>query len=131
MPDTTPIPVLSRRHLLASGMGLLAGMGAGVIPGPWGPRAGGAAPGEDAPIAGIERDVIFPGRQGGVTWSHPRPCMVPTDGGSEALMTLQSIGGSDVFGPVHWTTSQDQGRSWARPGPIPGLGRRSLGGGWE
>ena len=57
--------------------------------------------------------------------------MIPAVDGPEALMTLQSISGSDVFGPVHWTTSKDLGRTWASPVPIPGLGRRSLGEGWE
>ena len=100
-------------------------------PGPWDPRVSGAAPGEDALVAGIEREVIFPGRRGGVTWFHPRPCMVPTPDGPLAVMTLQSISGSDVFGPVHWTTSTDLGRTWTAPEPIPGLGRRDLGDGWE
>jgi hypothetical protein len=57
--------------------------------------------------------------------------MITTPEGPECLMTLQSISGSDVFGPVHWTTTKDLGRSWTRPEPIPGLGRRSLGAGWE
>ncbi len=94
-------------------------------------RAGDPRPAPAPLIAGIERDVLFPGRENGVTWFHPRPCMVPTDDGPEAVMTLQSIGGSDVFGPVHWTTSEDLGRTWSAPKPIPGLGRRDLGGGWE
>jgi hypothetical protein len=46
-------------------------------------------------------------------------------------MTLQSISGSDVFGAVHWTISDDLGETWSHPQPIPGLGRRSLGDGWE
>jgi hypothetical protein len=39
-------------------------------------------------------------------------------------MTVQSISGSDVFGPVHWSKSTDAGRSWSAPEPIPGMGRR-------
>jgi hypothetical protein len=57
--------------------------------------------------------------------------MVPRPEGPLALMTLQSISGSDVFGPVHWTSSADLGRTWAEPKPIPGMGRRDLGDGWD
>ena len=38
-------------------------------------------------------------------------------------MTMQSITGSDVFGPVHWTRTDDGGRTWRDPLPIPALGR--------
>lgn len=82
-------------------------------------------------VAGIEHQVIFHGRKAGTTWFHPRACMVPGAGGPEALMTLQSIGGSDFFGPVHFTVSRDLGRSWTVPEPIPGLGRRKLDAGYE
>lgn len=57
--------------------------------------------------------------------------MIPRDGRVQALMTLQSISGSDVFGHVHETISDDLGKTWSEPQPIPGLGRRSLGDGWE
>ena len=124
-------PLVSRRHLLAAGVGLLAGTGAEVIATLRSARVRGAAAGQDALIAGIDRDVIFAGRQEGVTWFHPRPCMVPGVDGPEALMTLQSISGSDVFGPVHWTTSPDLGRTWSTPAPIAGLARRGLGESWE
>ncbi|MCA9085870.1 MAG: exo-alpha-sialidase, partial [Planctomycetaceae bacterium] len=40
-----------------------------------------------------------------------------------ALMTLQEIGGSDYFGPVHFVVSRDFGQTWSEPEPIPGLGR--------
>ena len=92
---------------------------------------GGDGDGSIAAVAGIDREVLFGGRREGVTWFHPRPCMVPGSGGPSALMTLQSIGGSDVFGPVHWTTSADLGQSWTEPRPIPGLGRLSLDDGRE
>ncbi|WP_169981283.1 sialidase family protein [Tautonia rosea] len=120
-----------RRRLLATGAGLISCVVAGGalnLP---------ASKGSDDYsfltdlVVGIDRDVIFPGRQGGTTWFHPRSCMVPTTDGMMALMTLQSISGSDVFGPVHWTTSSDFGRSWTPPEPIPGLGRQDLAGGWE
>jgi hypothetical protein len=50
--------------------------------------------------------------------------MVPAKNSRLALMTLQSISGSDVFGPVHWTQSEDLGKTWSEPRPIPGFGRR-------
>lgn len=57
-------------------------------------------------------------------WFHPRACMIPSDAGPpKALMTMQSIGGSDYFGPVHWMTSNDLGQTWTEPKPIAGLGR--------
>ncbi len=58
------------------------------------------------------------------TWFHPRACMLPGKGEPPtALMTLQSITGSDYFGPVHWTESSDSGVSWREPQPIAALGR--------
>jgi len=74
-------------------------------------------------VAGIERSVVWNGRGGGTTWFHPRGCMVPTKDGPVAFMTLQSITGSDVFGPVHWSTSKDLGKSWTAPEQIAALGR--------
>ena len=76
-------------------------------------------------IASIARETLHPGREGGITWFLPRICMVPrADGGSSALMTLQTIAGSDYYGPVHWRESRDLGRTWSAPLPVPGLGRR-------
>jgi hypothetical protein len=73
-------------------------------------------------IVGIERDTIWRGRDSGTVWFHPRGCLIP---GKQPLllMTLQPISGSDVFGPVHWTESNDLGHTWSDPKPIPGLGR--------
>ncbi len=119
-----------RRRFLGSGIGLLALSARGeALDGGAFDDSGEAGP--EGLVAGIEREVIFPGRRGGVTWFHPRPCVVPTPDGPLAVMTLQSIGGSDVFGPVHRTTSTDLGRTWTAPEPIPGMGRRDLGDGWE
>lgn len=90
--------------------------------------------GSDVPsnlIAEVDSSVIFFGRQAGPSWFHPRPCVVGGSDGPTVLMTLQLISGSDVFGPVHWTTTSDLGTTWSKPEPIPGLGRRSLGDGWE
>lgn len=72
-------------------------------------------------IQSIEKEVIFRGRDGaGTNWFHPRACRLP-DG--RILMTLQSIEGSDYFGPVHWTVTEDQGKKWKTPVPVPALGR--------
>jgi hypothetical protein len=38
-------------------------------------------------------------------------------------MTLQTIAGSDYFGPVQWMESHDQGQTWTQPAPVPSLGR--------
>ena len=118
---------LDRRRFLGAGVGLFSALAGGGFVG----RAGADQERDGGLIAGVRREVIFPGRRDGVTWFHPRACMVPAEGGPTALMTLQTIGGSDVFGPVHWTTSNDLGRTWSPPEPIPGLARRDLGDGWE
>jgi hypothetical protein len=39
-----------------------------------------------------------------------------------AFMTLQVISGSDHFGPVHWATSTDLGKTWSEFKPAPPLG---------
>jgi len=74
-------------------------------------------------VTGIERSILWNGRDGGMTWFHPRACMVPSDKGPFAFMTLQSISGSDMFGHVHWSISKDHGRSWTPPAKIGALGR--------
>jgi hypothetical protein len=88
----------------------------------------------DAP-AGLVRDVetsiLFPGRTSGPTWFHPRACAFQTPSGVQVLMTMQTISGSDVFGPVHWTASKDLGRTWSTPAPIEGFGRKPLDGDWQ
>jgi hypothetical protein len=72
-------------------------------------------------IASIEKQVLFRGREGaGPNWFHPRACRLP-DG--RVLMTLQTIEGSDYFGPVHSTLSSDLGATWSKPEPVPALGR--------
>lgn len=82
-------------------------------------------------VAGVDHEIIFKGRKSGTTWFHPRACMVPGGDGPLALMTLQSIGGSDYFGHVHFTTSADNGKSWSAPEPIDGLGRTQLDSGYS
>lgn len=76
-------------------------------------------------IASISKETLWQNRDGrSRTWFHPRVCMMPgRDGKPMALMNLQEIGGSDYFGPVHWSTSEDLGKTWSEPQPIPALGR--------
>lgn len=81
-------------------------------------------------IASIEKQTLWQNRSGdGVTWFHPRACVVPkSDGEPTVLMTMQEIGGSDYFGQVHWTSSSDGGRNWSDPTPIPALDRVAVDG---
>jgi len=118
-----------RRDFLKAGLGTVVGVGCASLL----PAETSAEPErtEDGLIRLIERSVIFAGRETGGTWFQPRACMTPVEDGNLALMTLQSISGSDYYGPVHWTMSKDLGATWSRPEPIPGLGRRKLGDGWE
>ncbi|HRX53822.1 MAG TPA: hypothetical protein P5016_04900 [Verrucomicrobiales bacterium] len=90
----------------------------------WCLPTGGAAE-ESGLVASIKKEVLWRNRDGtGTTWFHPRACLVDGEGGKPfVLMTLQSIRGSDFFGPVHWTRSHDLGKTWSDPVPVPSLGR--------
>jgi hypothetical protein len=111
-----------RRNFLRAGVGAAALALGGTRLG----RAG--EPGAKL-VSGVTREVLWNGREetGKTTWFHPRACMMPGAAGPAALMTLQAISGSDVFGPVHWSVSRDLGKTWSEPTPIPGLGRRAIG----
>lgn len=122
---------LSRRRFLGAGVGLVSLSATGDARSTSPVFGDGPNPGSRNLISGIERQVVFNGRQGGTSWFHPRACAVPEGDTPLVLMTLQPISGSDVFGPVHWTTSKDLGRTWEKAEPIPGLGRNTLDGGWE
>jgi hypothetical protein len=77
-------------------------------------------------VAGLEKIVVRRGRDGsGPTWFHPRACVVPGRTGEPdtVLMTLQTITGSDYFGPLHLMTTGDRGRTWSDPAMLPPLGR--------
>lgn len=79
-------------------------------------------------IASVTKETLWRNRDGkSRTWFHPRACMVPDeDGQPMALMNLQEIGGSDYFGPVHWSVSRDLGKTWSDPKPISAFGRDSV-----
>ena len=81
-------------------------------------------------IRSITKVTVRRNRDGsGTTWFHPRACMVPgRSGRPTALMNLQEIGGSDYFGQVQWSESDDSGETWSIPEPITALGRDPVGG---
>ena len=67
----------------------------------------------------IASKILWENRSGkNVSWFQPRACSC---GGGEMLMTLQSISGSDYYGPLHQSFSHDAGNTWSRPEPIPGF----------
>lgn len=82
----------------------------------------------DSLITATTVQTLWQNRDGkSKTWFHPRACMLPDqDGKPFALMTLQEIGGSDYFGPVHRSVSTDRGRTWSNPEPIAAFGRESV-----
>ena len=97
---------LTRRHLIQAASAALIH------------RCAPASAAETPLITAIEKTVLpAPPVEGG-TWFHPRACMV----GKTAFMTLQPIKGSDYFGPVHWTASDDLGKTWREFQPAPPLG---------
>ncbi len=101
-----------RRQFLAAG--LAAASGCGKPP---------SQQHDSGLIKRVDNTIIWRGRESGVTWFHPRACRLK-DG--RLVMATQTISGSDVFGPVHWSESLDAGTTWSEPRPIPGLGRRML-----
>jgi hypothetical protein len=93
------------------------------------PLAGGNVEDAKPPlIASIAKETLWKNRDGkNRTWFHPRVCMMPgKDGKPVALMNLQEIGGSDYFGPVHWSASDDLGKTWSEPEAIVAFGRQSV-----
>ena len=108
-------PALTRRHFTAT-----VALGAAALA----LRTRAADP--PGLIASIEKVTLRRGRDGsGPTWFHPRATVVPGRAGARdaVLMTLQTIAGSDYFGPVHSMLSSDLGRTWSEPQPVPALGR--------
>ncbi len=114
--------VATRREFLVS-----SGIGGGAIAcgTRWTSASDPAA--ANAATLSIDRQILWNNMDGSqVTWFHPRACMVPNRKGRPlALMTLQSITGSDYFGPVHASESNDMGHEWSSPVPIPAFGRQA------
>jgi len=77
-------------------------------------------------ILSIETQIIFNGRKNPPTWFHPKVTIIPAKPNPVALMTCQSISGSDYFGQVYFSLSHDLGHTWSLPEAIPSLGRRNL-----
>ncbi len=110
--------LLSRRHFLAGTTGsLLASC-----------HLSAAQPSDL--LKQIETQTLWRNRDGkSTTWFHPRACLVPgPDEKPSVLMTMQEIAGSDYFGPVHWTTTDDKGETWTEPKLIPGFDRKPVAG---
>lgn len=83
-------------------------------------------------VTSIETVTLKRGRTGkDATWFHPRACLIPTTNGPLGLMTLQTIAGSDFFGPVHFMTTSDLGATWTEPQAVPALGRVKRDDGWD
>lgn len=81
-------------------------------------------------VDGIETATLIRYEDYGKGWFSPRCCVVPGKP-PRLLMTMQQVTGSDVFYHVQWLESLDGGRTWSKPEPINGMGRRSLGDGIE
>ncbi|HSH92513.1 MAG TPA: hypothetical protein VK968_00035, partial [Roseimicrobium sp.] len=117
-------PLISRRRFAMSLGGSLAAV-----------SVGGLAAEKVGLVGDIEKVTLRRGRDGsGPTWFHPRACMVPGKAGGghgTVFMTLQTITGSDYFGPVQWITSDDLGKTWTEPQPVPALDRVPLSSGAE
>ncbi|WP_417386391.1 sialidase family protein [Gimesia sp.] len=112
-----PLP-LNRREFIHSSLCSLAATSATVT--------ASLQAAESKPLMGsISKETLFRNRDGaGVTWFHPRGCMIPgAEGNATFQLNLQEIGGSDYFGQVHWTESTDRGKTWKQPIPIAALGR--------
>ncbi|MBL9116442.1 MAG: hypothetical protein JNJ83_15660 [Verrucomicrobiaceae bacterium] len=73
-------------------------------------------------VKSIKKQVLRGYGAPGGTWFHPRCCLVPRKEKPLVLMTLQGISGSDFFGPVHWTTTSDEGTTWSDFTPADPLG---------
>ena len=111
VPEMKPPAAFTRRQFLAT-----TGLAAGSVS----LRAG-----VDAGIDSIAKEVVkVPPLEKG-TWFHPRACRV----GSKVLMTTQPIMGSDHFGHVHWTATEDLGLTWNQFTPAAPFGWEPLGDG--
>lgn len=80
-------------------------------------------------IESITKVTVHENRDGSSeTWFHPRACVLPGKSQPTVFMTRQWIRGSDYFGPVQWSQSEDLGKTWSSPRPIEALGREPVDG---
>jgi hypothetical protein len=70
----------------------------------------------------INSSVIFKDSGISKTYFHPKATVFKDNKTSALMMTLQTISGSDYFGPVEASYSFDNGASWNAPELIPSLG---------
>ncbi len=68
----------------------------------------------------IETKIIFSQNAEQEAYFHPKVCVEAHSG--ELLMTLQTLRGSDFYGPPLCSRSDDLGESWSEPSPISSLG---------
>ena len=68
----------------------------------------------------IETKIIFSQSAEQEAYFHPKVCVEAHSG--ELLMTLQTLRGSDFYGPPLCSRSDDLGESWSEPSPISSLG---------
>ncbi len=94
------------------------------------PLIGSAAQAPADLVESVETTTLIGYEDYGKCWFAPRCCVVPGKR-PKLLMTMQQISGSDVFYHVQWLESEDGGRTWTKPQPMPGMGRRQLGDGLE
>ena len=68
----------------------------------------------------IEAKILFRHTDYSATFFHPKVTLDQRSG--SLVMTLQTIGGSDYYGPVRVSYSTDRGESWSSPELISPLG---------
>lgn len=88
-----------------------------------------ATPSSDL-VESVETSTLVRYEDYGKGWFSPRACAIPGKR-PKLIMAMQQVTGSDVFYHVHWLESDDGGRTWSKPQPINGMGRRDLGNGLE
>jgi len=76
-------------------------------------------------VASISYETLWDNLNGkSTTWFQTRACMVPDgQGNRSALMTMQEITGSDYYGGVHETNSNNLGKTWSTPQPVAPFGQ--------
>jgi hypothetical protein len=74
-------------------------------------------------IKSMQWEVMSNGRGSEPLWFHPRACRVPGAVHDSVFMTAQGISGSDYFHPVNWMQTDDSGKTWSEPTPVPGFDR--------